>query len=273
MAVTKGDMLELEAAKLFNVTGKIVLVTGGSTGIGYAITQGFVANGCRVYITSRNAKELERVAAELTQAGPGTCVPLAANLAEVGECDRVAREIQQREGKLHILVNNAGATWGAPYAEFTEAAWDKVMTLNVKTVFFLTRACTPLLAAAATPADPARMIATGSVAGFLASSSAETYSYNTSKAAVHHLCRVLASKLASQSITVNAIAAGPFQSKMMKASLAKHSERIINDTALRRIGSAEDIVGLCLWLCSRGGAWVTGTVIPLDGGSLVASKL
>eukprot|EP00004_Rigifila_ramosa_P018400 TRINITY_DN4573_c0_g1_i1.p1 TRINITY_DN4573_c0_g1~~TRINITY_DN4573_c0_g1_i1.p1 ORF type:complete len:273 (-),score=60.73 TRINITY_DN4573_c0_g1_i1:51-869(-) len=272
MAVTKAEMTALKVAKLFDVAGKVVLVTGGSTGIGFGITQGFVANGCRVYITSRNKEELSKVAAELTAQGPGQCIAIAANLSKVDECNRLAKEIEQREGKLHVLVNNAGANWAAPYDEYPESGWDKVEQLNVKAVFFLTRACTPLLAAAGSASDPARVINTGSIDG-LSINALETYAYSASKAAVHHLTRVLASKLAAQHITVNAIAAGPFQSKMMKVTLDRFGDAITQSTAMGRIGTAEDLTGMCVWLSSRAGAWVTGTIIPLDGGTLVRGRL
>ena len=248
---------------LFSIQGKTALVTGGSRGIGLMIARGFVEAGAKVYISSRKAEVCDEVAAELSQSG--TCIPLAADLSRSDECERLAREIAEREPRLHILVNNAGATWGAPLAEFPDAAWDRVLDLNVKGVFHLTRALVPALAAAAEAGDPARVINIGSIDG-LHAPDLETYSYSASKAAVHHLTRVLAKRLARERITVNAIAPGPFESKMMAATLEAFGDAIAAANPLRRIGEPEDMAGAAIYLSSRAGAYVTGAVIPVDGG-------
>jgi NAD(P)-dependent dehydrogenase (short-subunit alcohol dehydrogenase family) len=250
---------------LFSVAGKVALVTGGSRGIGLMIARGYVENGATVYISSRKKDVCDAAAAELSKVG--TCHSLPADLSTDAEAKRLAAALAARESKLHILVNNAGANWGAPLAEYPDDAWDKVLALNVKAVFHLTRACLPQLRAAATPEDPARVINTGSIDG-LHVPLLETYAYSASKAAVHHLTRVLAMKLAPQ-ITVNAIAPGPFESKMMAETLRTFGDAIKSSCPLGRIGTPEDMAGVAIYLGSRAGAYLTGTVIPVDGGITV----
>jgi NAD(P)-dependent dehydrogenase (short-subunit alcohol dehydrogenase family) len=222
-----------------------------------------VEAGARVYIASRKKDVCEAVAAELSEAG--TCIALAADLREESECNRLADEVVEREGKLEILVNNAGANWGAPMESFPDEAWDRVLGLNVKAMFNLTRRLVPALEAAGRPGDPARVINIGSIDG-IKPPALETYAYSASKAAVHHMSRVLAAKLAPRNITVNAVAPGPFQSKMMKATLEQFGEGIKKTNPLGRIGEPEDMAGIAIYLASRAGAYVTGTVIPVDGG-------
>ncbi|HXY43538.1 MAG TPA: SDR family oxidoreductase [Acidimicrobiales bacterium] len=248
---------------LFSIEGKTALVTGGSRGIGLMIARGYVEAGARVYISSRKADVCEAVAAELSKTGE--CVAIPADLSVAAECTRLAQEVSEREGKLEILVNNAGATWGAPLAEFPDSAWDRVLDLNVRGVFTLTRDLVPALAAAAKPGDPARVINIGSIDGLLVPAM-ETYSYAASKAAVHHLTRVLAKRLAHDGITVNAIAPGPFESKMMAATLEAFGDAIRASCPLGRIGEPDDMAGAAIYLASRAGAYVTGAVLPVDGG-------
>lgn len=248
---------------LFSVEGKRVLVTGGSRGIGLMIARGFVANGAKVYISSRKSDVCEQVAAELAK--EGTCIALPADLSSQAECDRLGAELASREDGLEVLVNNAGANWGAPLEEFPEAAWDKVFALNVKSVFHLTRACLPLLEKAGSAEDPARVINIGSIDGIQVPM-LDTFSYSASKAAVHQLSRVLAKKLADRHITVNAVAPGPFESKMMAATLESFGDSIAASAPLKRIGTPEDMAGVAIYLASRAGAYVTGAVIPVDGG-------
>jgi NAD(P)-dependent dehydrogenase (short-subunit alcohol dehydrogenase family) len=247
---------------LFSLRGKVALVTGGSRGIGLMIARGFVEAGARVYVASRKAEECERVAAELSRAG--ACSALPADLATEAGCHGLAEALAAREAALHVLVNNAGANWGAPLAEYPDAAWDKVLALNVKSVFHLTRACLPRLEAAAAPADPARVINIGSIDG-LRPPILDTYAYSSSKAAVHHLTRHLALKLAPR-ITVNAVAPGPFESKMMAATLDRFRDAIVASCPMRRIGEPDDMAGVAIYLASKAGAYVTGAVIPVDGG-------
>lgn len=248
---------------LFSIEGKTALVTGGSRGIGLMIARGMVEAGATVYISSRKAEVCQEVAAELSE--HGTCVALPADLSTEAECRRLADEVAEREPALHILVNNAGATWGAPMAEFDDAAWDRVLDLNVKGVFHLTRFLVPQLEAAGTQDDPARVINIGSIDGIHVPG-LETYSYSASKAAVHQMTRVLASKLARKHITVNAIAPGPFESKMMAATLASFGDEIASSAPLQRIGRPDDMAGTAIFLASRAGSYLTGTVIPVDGG-------
>jgi NAD(P)-dependent dehydrogenase (short-subunit alcohol dehydrogenase family) len=252
--------------ELFTIAGKTALVTGGGQGIGLMITRGFIEAGAKVYISSRKLDVITEVAEELS-ALPGSagCIPIAADLSTVDECNRVAAELTEREPALNILVNNAGANWGEAYETFPDKAWDRVLDLNVKGVFHLTRALTPALAAAATDGDPARVINIGSIDG-LHVPGLDTYAYSASKAAVHHLTRTLAKKLAPQRITVNAVAPGPFRSKMMAATLDAFEEGIKQAVALNRIGEPDDVAGVSLFLSSKAGAYLTGTVIPVDGG-------
>jgi NAD(P)-dependent dehydrogenase (short-subunit alcohol dehydrogenase family) len=188
-----------------------------------------------------------------------------ADLSTEAACDELAAEVASREPALHVLVNNAGATWGAPLAEYPGSAWDKVLDLNVKSPFFLTRACVPLLEKAASPDDPARVINIGSIDGIQVPIM-ETYAYSSSKAAVHQLTRHLARHLGRRNITVNAIAPGPFESKMMAETLRNFGDAIAESSPLRRIGRPDDMAGTAIYLASRAGAYVTGAVIPVDGG-------
>jgi NAD(P)-dependent dehydrogenase (short-subunit alcohol dehydrogenase family) len=248
---------------LFDIAGKTALVTGGSRGIGLMIARGYVEAGAQVYISSRKADVCDEVAAELSKIG--TCTSIPADLSRDGECERLAAAVAQREPRLDILVNNAGATWGAPLAEYPAEAWDKVMTLNAKSPFLLTRALVPALEAAGTADDPARVINIGSIDAIQVPL-LETYAYSTSKAAVHQLTRHLARQLGPRNITVNAIAPGPFESKMMAATLRDFGDSIARSSPLGRIGRPDDMAGVAIYLASRAGAYVTGAVIPVDGG-------
>jgi NAD(P)-dependent dehydrogenase (short-subunit alcohol dehydrogenase family) len=249
--------------KLFDLSGKTAVVTGGTRGIGLMIARGLLEAGARVYISSRKADGCAAAESELSQYGPVMAIP--ANLSAEAECLRLASEVGEREQALNVLVNNAGATWGAPLAEFPAAAWDKVVELNPKAPFYLTRAFLPLLEAAATHDDPARVINVGSIDG-LHVPSLPTYAYSASKAGLHHMTRVLARELGPRAITVNAVAPGPFESKMMAATLEEFGEAIAASAPLRRIGRPDDMAGVAIYLASRAGAYVTGAVIPVDGG-------
>ncbi|MBI3769846.1 MAG: SDR family oxidoreductase [Deltaproteobacteria bacterium] len=248
---------------LFSIEGKTALVTGGSRGIGLMIARGFVEAGAKVYISSRKAAECDKVAAELSRSG--TCVAIPADLSTEAGANGLAAALAAREPALHVLVNNAGVNWGASLAEYPDSAWDKVLALNVKGVFHLTRALVPLLEKGVRPGDPARVINIGSIDG-LRVPMLETYAYSASKAAVHHLTRALAQRLAPQGITVNAVAPGPFESKMMAETLRTFGDMIVAACPLGRIGEPEDMAGVAIYLASRAGAYVTGAVIPVDGG-------
>ena len=247
---------------LFSIAGKTTLVTGGGRGIGRMIAGGFVDAGAKTYISSRNAEVCVAVAAELSEVGE--CIALPADLSTEAGCRELAAELGRREERLDVLVNNAGNTWGAPLAEFDDAAWDRVLSLNVKGVFHTTKFMLPLLEAAATDDDPARVVNIGSIDGIHVPV-LETYSYSASKAAVHQLTRHLAKKLAPR-ITVNAIAPGPFQSKMMAATLDAFGAQIAAGAPMKRIGRPDDMAGAAIYLASRAGAYLTGVILPVDGG-------
>ena len=248
---------------LFSIEGKTALVTGGSQGIGLMIARGYVEAGVKVYICSRKKDVCDRVAAELSALG--TCISLPANLSTEAGAKTLAQEVARHESALHILVNNAGANWGAPLAEYPDSAWDKVLALNLKAPFFLIRELLGLLEKGVRPGDPARVINIGSIDG-LHVPRLETYAYSASKAGVHHMTRVLAVALAPQGITVNAVAPGPFQSKMMAETLERFSDVIVASCPLGRIGEPDDMAGVAIYLASRAGAYLTGAVIPVDGG-------
>jgi len=279
----------------------VVLVTGGAKGIGRMISEGFVTNGAKVYISSRDAKACEKACQELNALGisilipiqeisfpsnsiqlqkltrkcpigKGTAYSIPADFYKHEDCVKMVNELKKRESKLHILINNSGSNWGAPFDEFPDAAWARVLTLNLTRVFSITQLVTPLLEAAATPADPARIINIGSVDG-LRVPSLETFSYSASKAGLHHLSRTLASHLGKRNITSNTLACGPFESKMMAATLRDFGDVIKSGIPLGRIGSPQDVAGACLFLSSRAGSYVNGATIALDGGTLVGSKL
>ena len=248
---------------LFDLSGKTGVVTGGSRGIGLMIARGLLEAGARVYISSRKADACAAAERELTPYGKIVAIP--ADLSAEAECLRLAAEIGQREPALNVLVNNAGATWGAPIEDFPATAWDKVVDLNLKAPFFMTRAVLPLLEAGGTQDDPARVINIGSIDG-LRVPPFPTYAYSASKAGLHHLTRVLARELGPRQITVNAVAPGPFESKMMAATLKTFGDAIADAAPLKRIGRPDDMAGVAIYLASRAGAYVTGAVIPVDGG-------
>lgn len=249
---------------LFSVEGKVVLVTGGSRGIGEMIARGYVENGAKVYISSRKAEVCDRVADELSEYG--TCISLPFDLGGMAGIEGLANAVKERESRLDVLVNNAGATWGAPIDEYPEDGWDKTVDLNVKSIFFLTQKLLPLLRAAATAEEPSRVINIASVNG-IAPPTLETYAYSTSKAGCIMLTRHLAKRLAPEHILVNAIAPGPFPSKMMAATLAQAGDAIAKNNPRGRIGQPEDIAGVAIFLSSRASAYTTGAVVPCDGGS------
>jgi NAD(P)-dependent dehydrogenase (short-subunit alcohol dehydrogenase family) len=250
---------------LFDVSGRTALVTGGSRGIGLMIARGLVQAGARVIVSSRKTEDIEAAARELAELGD--CVAIPGDVSSPQGVAALAQATQARFERLDILVNNAGATWGAPLEQFPPAGWEKVMHTNLEGIFELTVALLGALRAAASESEPARVINIGSIDG-LRTPSFENYSYSASKAAVHMLTRHLAKRLAPEHITVNAIAPGPFESRMMAWALDDPESRasIEQMVPLGRIGRAEDVAGLTLFLASRAGAYLTGTVIPLDGG-------
>jgi NAD(P)-dependent dehydrogenase (short-subunit alcohol dehydrogenase family) len=253
--------MSLAIPSLFSVAGKTVVITGGSRGIGEMIARAYVENGASVILTARKAADVEALAQSLGPAA--TAIP--ADLSQMPEIDRFAGEVARLTPKVHILFNNAGASWGAPFDSFPELGWDKVMDLNVKSVFFLTQRMLPLLEAAASAQDHARVINIGSIDGCHVSP-IETYSYAASKAGVLHLTRMMAKYLAPRHIAVNAIAPGYFPSKMTAGIADKINEESLKVTPMARWGTPEDMAGVALFLGSRASAYLCGSTITVDGG-------
>ena len=262
---------------LFSIEGKVALVTGGSRGIGEMIAAGFLANGAKVYISSRKADVCEATSARLMETYGGECLSLPGDLSNVAGIEPVAAALAERESQLDILVNNAGVAWGAPIDEFPETGWDKVMATNVKGPFFLIQKLLPLLRAAGTAEDPARVINIGSVDG-IKTPAFDNFSYGPSKAAVHHLTRVLAAHLVKENIIVNAIAPGPFPTWMLSAGVGfggkvegQDWDKVGDRNPRGRVGTPEDIAGLAIFLSSRAGAYTVGETITCDGGSVACA--
>jgi NAD(P)-dependent dehydrogenase (short-subunit alcohol dehydrogenase family) len=255
---------------LFSLNGRVALVTGGSRGIGKMIAGGFLSQGAaRVYITARKAGPCEATAKELSAQYDGQCIALPIDISNLAGIEMLAAEIKKREPKLDILVNNAGAAWGADFDEFPESGWDKVMNLNLKTPFFLTKALAAPLRAAASAARPAKVINIASIDGIFVNPM-ETYSYAASKSGLIHLTRRMAVKLISDHIVVSAIAPGPFQSDMNKAA-RDHAEEVATRVPAGRIGNDEDMAGAAIYLASRAGDYVVGATIAVDGGIVYAN--
>jgi NAD(P)-dependent dehydrogenase (short-subunit alcohol dehydrogenase family) len=255
---------------LFSLNGRVALVTGGSRGIGKMIAAGFLSQGAaKVYITARKAGPCEATAKELTAQYGGECIALPIDISTMAGIEMLAAEIKKREPKLDILVNNAGAAWGAEFDEFPESGWDKVMNLNLKTPFFLTKALAAPLRAAAAAAKPAKVINIASVDGIFVNPG-ETYSYAASKAGLIHLTRRMATKLIKENINVTAIAPGAFKSDMNKAA-RDHADDVAKRIPARRVGTDEDMAGVAIYLASRAGDYVVGATIAVDGGVVYAN--
>ncbi len=261
---------------LFSVKDKVVIVTGGSRGIGEMIAAGFVANGAKVYISSRKAETCDATAARLAETYGGECISIPADLSSVEAIEAFARDFQSREDRLDVLINNAGVAWGAPLGEFPEKGWDKVMDTNVKGPFFLIQALLPQLEAAATFDEPARVINVGSIDG-IKTPIFDNFSYGPSKAAIHHMTRVLAAHLIKRNIIVNGIAPGPFPTWMLSTGVGGGGN--VDDTdwdavgkgnPRGRVGTAEDIAGLAIFLSSKASGFTVGEIITCDGGSVVS---
>jgi NAD(P)-dependent dehydrogenase (short-subunit alcohol dehydrogenase family) len=255
----------MDTTNLFRLDGRIALVTGGSRGIGKMIAAGFIAQGAKVYISSRKAPACEEAAAEL---GPN-CVPLPMDVSTVAGCRALAAAMAEREERLDILVNNAGAAWGVPFEEFPESGWDKVMDLNVKSPFFLTQALHGMLKAGAATGTVAKVINITSIDG-LRLNPWETYSYHASKSALIYLTKRIAARLVRDGINVTSIAPGAFASEMNRAA-RDHGEQVAKAIPARRIGEEEDMAGTAIYLASRAGDYVIGETIAVDGGIVNAS--
>lgn len=266
--------MSTDFSKLFDISGKVAVVSGGSRGIGEMIAAGFLASGARVYISSRKADACDATAQRLSEEFGGECISIPSDLSALVGIEHLAKEIADREEKIDILVNNAGAAWGAPLEEFPESGWDKVMDVNVKGVFFLTQKLLPLLRNSASAEDPARIINIGSIDG-LRPPLFDTWVYPTSKAALHHLTRVFAAKLTREHITANAIAPGPFPTWMLSTGAGFggkiEGEGVDWDSIGKvspsgRVGTPQDVAGLAIFLSSQAGSYVSGETIALDGG-------
>jgi NAD(P)-dependent dehydrogenase (short-subunit alcohol dehydrogenase family) len=255
---------------LFTLDGRVALVTGGSRGIGKMIAAGFLSHGAaKVYITARKAGPCEETASELSAEYGGECIALPIDISNLAGVDRLATEIKAREPKLDILVNNAGAAWGAEFDDFPESGWDKVMDLNIKTPFFLTKALAAPLRAAASAEKPAKVINIASIDGIFVNP-LETYSYAASKAGLIHLTRRMAAKLIHDHVVVSAIAPGPFQSDMNRAA-RDHADEVATRVPSGRIGTDEDMAGAAIYLASRAGDYVVGATLAVDGGIVYAN--
>lgn len=259
---------------LFSIEGKTALVTGGSRGIGEMIAAGFLANGAKVYISSRKAETCDATAKRLQEEYGGECISLPADLSNLEGIESLVGQLS--DTSLDILVNNAGASWGEPIDEYSEKGWDKVMDTNVKGVFFLTQKLLPLLRNSGTSEDPSRVINIGSIDG-IKTGLFDAFSYGPSKAALHHLTRVLAASLVKENIIVNAIAPGPFPTWMLSTGVGGGGDLDIDWAAVGdsnprgRVGTPEDIAGLAIFLCSRAGAYTVGETITCDGGAVASS--
>ena len=250
--------------QLFGVAGKTVLVTGGAKGIGAAIAVAFVKAGAKVFICSRDLDSCKALAAQVKDYGE--CTALACNIADDADRKRFAGEFRGLVPRLDVLINNAGALWAAPIEEYPESGWDKVFDLNVRGTFFLIKELLPVLQAAASAEDPARIINVGSI-NALYIPKHETYAYTASKAALHHLTRHLAAQLAPRHIVANVIAPGQFPSKMLKGTVEKKgADALLANIPLGRLVNESDMAGAALYLASKAGAYLTGIVIPVDGG-------
>ncbi|MEJ2624350.1 MAG: SDR family oxidoreductase [Pseudolabrys sp.] len=250
----------LDTSSLFSLNGRIALVTGGSRGIGRMIAEGFLSQGARVYVSARNIEQCEAAAVEL---GPN-CFALPADVSTVLGVRALADAFLAREQSLDILVNNAGAAWASDFETFPESGWDKVFDLNVKAPFFLTQALHPMLKAAARPGRPAMVISIGSIDG-LRVSPWETYSYQASKAAIHHLTRRMAARLIRDNIVATAIAPGAFPSEMNRAARDREDDYSSSIPA-GRVGKPEDMAAAAIYLASRAGDYIVGEVLTVDGG-------
>ncbi|GAB1524149.1 hypothetical protein RhiTH_007302 [Rhizoctonia solani] len=273
--------VDLSIGKLFDVKNKIALVSGGGSGIGFMIASALVQNGAKVYIASRKEKQLQEAQKALNEKGPGRCEYIVADLGSKAGCEALCDAFKKRESKLHILVNNSGATWGAPWDNFPEKeGWDRVMALNVKSLFYMTSGLSELLQKDATAADPGRVVNISSVAGNdpiahdtgLANKDQGLWSYNTSKAAVNHLTTTMAVTLAPKFVTVNAILPGVYPSKMTAFGFSKAADLLAKSHPMGRVGAPTDMAGLFLFLVSPGGAHITGAHIESDGGSRISGR-
>ena len=259
----------LDIDRLFSLKGKVALVTGGSRGIGRMITQGLLQAGATVYISARSVDDCQQAAEDLGQYGK--CIAIPADVTNPESRQQLCENLAKKETSLNILVNNAGTAWGQDYESYPEAAFEKLMRINVGAVFVLTRDLTPLLEAGSSADDPARVINIGSMDGLHVPTVNRlgNYAYSASKAAVHQLTKNLAVELGPRQITVNAVAPGYFPSKMADLVIDEHQQDIETNCLLKRLGRQEEMAGIAVYLCSRAGAYTHGAIIPVDGGTSI----
>ncbi|EMF08655.1 NAD(P)-binding protein [Sphaerulina musiva SO2202] len=272
----------LSVSRLFDFSKHVVLVTGGATGLGEMAAQAFIQNGAYVLIASRKKSALEETAKRLNQLGPGKCDYIVADLKDKAGCLALCEEVKKKTDRLTVLLNNSGATWGAPYDDFPESGWDKLMALNVKSIFYTTVGLHSLLTQSATPHNPSRVINIASMAGIttvdvtvgeeggLAAPGTGTFSYGPSKAACIHLSKGQASKLMPDHVTVNCICPGVFPSRMTAFGMESALDTLVAGQPSGRVGTPEDFGGLVLFLASRGAAHMTGNVLEIDGGATLS---
>jgi NAD(P)-dependent dehydrogenase (short-subunit alcohol dehydrogenase family) len=269
--------MSMDFSNLFSVTGKTVVITGGSRGIGEMLAAGFLANGAKVIISSRKAKACEETVARLQDQYGGEIYAIPSDVGNMDGINHLADEIARREDKVDVLINNAGVAWGATLDDFPEAGWDKVMDVNVKGIFFLTQKLMPLLRKSASADEPARVINIASIDG-MHTSPMSGFAYGTSKAAVIHLTRFMGAHLASEHILVNGIAPGPFPTWMLSTGVGFEGktegvdwQSIGDRNPSGRVGAPSDIAGLAIFLSSKASAYITGHTVPCDGGIVSAS--
>ncbi|KAH9826192.1 Rhamnolipids biosynthesis 3-oxoacyl-[acyl-carrier-protein] reductase [Teratosphaeria destructans] len=282
MAVHAAASANLSVPTLFNFTSHVVLITGGASGLGEMAAQAFVQNGARVIIASRKQAELEKTSRRLNDLGPGKCDWVVADLKDKKGCEDLAAKVKAKTDRLTVLLNNSGATWGAPYDDFPESGWDKIYALNVKAMFYTTVLVHDLLTKGATADHPSRVINIASMAGImttdvtvgeeggLAAPGSGTWSYGPSKAACIHLSKMQASKLVSEHVTVNCVCPGAFPSRMTQFGFDKAAEAMAAVQPTGRSGKPEDFAGLILFISSMGAAHMTGNVFEIDGGSVLS---
>jgi NAD(P)-dependent dehydrogenase (short-subunit alcohol dehydrogenase family) len=255
--------------RLFCLDGKVALVTGGSRGIGYMIAEGLLQVGAKVYISARRKEDCAAAAEKLSAFGP--CQAITADVVQAAAREKILRTLEEREGHLDVLINNAGTAWGDAYEKYPEEAFDKVFRTNVGAMFSLTRDLSPMLEKRACPSSPSSVVNIGSIDGLHIPTvhRTGTFAYTASKAAVHHLTRHLAQELGRKHITVNAIAPGFFPSKMTDSIFEQHGADLVANSLLGRVGQATDIAGTAIYLASAAGAYTHGVVLPVDGGTLI----
>ena len=255
----------MKIENIFSVKDKIVLITGGSRGIGEMIASGFVANGAKVYITARSKEVVTETAERLSNKYKGNCIGIPSDISNLKGIEIFVKEIQSKEKSLDVLINNAGAAWGGSLEDFPEIGWDKVMDLNIKSLFFLTQSLLSMLEKSGSRDFPSSIINIGSIDG-INKNTFKHYSYSASKSAVHHLSKVLAAELVKKNINVNVIAPGPFPSNMLGKAVSFDYGELEKRNPRGRVGTPEDIAGLAIFLASRAGAFTVGEVITCDGG-------